>query len=205
MKNLLFLTTILTSIFSTAQENFILKKDGTKIEIQVEDYYYGNFGKAIYTSADKDGSVFEQGIKLNEIEKLVSGLITYIPFKKSENKKDKLILYKVVAESNSKMLLVAFTEPRTKDDYYFIYDYRIVDKLTNTIIVSDVFYESGMPKKLVWQKDAIAAIKIHFSDCKNIIDNLIEFEKNMPTSNGRGISDIYIAGFMHQKKPLTCN
>jgi hypothetical protein len=205
MKKLLFTLVLLTSFFSIAQKNYILLKDGNKMEIDERDFYYSSFEKVRYTLPSNDGFEAIKGIDIDKVDKLVSGAITYIPFKYSEKKKKYMVLSKIIAETSDKMLLLSFTPPFSVDGYYLDYNYKIVDKATNTIIDSGWFNESKMPKKLVDQNTAIATIKIHFSKCKEMMESLAAFEKKIPTANGNGYTEEYIAGFMHQDKPFNCN
>jgi hypothetical protein len=205
MKKILFIIVFLTSFFSVAQKNYILLKDGNKIEIDERDFYYSSFEKVRYSLVSKEGFESIKGIDIDKVDKLVSGDITYIPFKYSEKKKKYMVLTKIIAETSDKLLLLSFTPPFTADGYYLDYNYKIVDKATNTIIDSGWFNESKMPKKLVDQNTAIATIKKHFSKCKEMMENLGKFEKKIPTNNGNGYTEEYIAGFMHQDKPFNCN
>jgi len=205
MKKLLFTVLLLSSLFSVAQKNYILLKDGNKIEIDERDFYYSTFEKVRYSLVSKEGFESIKGIDIDKVAKLVSGDITYIPFKYSEKKKKYMVLCKIIAETSDKMLLLSFTPPFSADGYYLDYSYKVVDKTTNTIIDSGWFNESKLPKKLVDQNTAIATIKKHFSKCKEMMDSLSAFEKKVPTANGNGYTEEYIAGFMHQDKPFTCN
>jgi hypothetical protein len=38
-----------------------------------------------------------------------------------------------------------------------------------------------------------------------MMESLAAFEKKIPTANGNGYTEEYIAGFMHQDKPFNCN
>ena len=203
MKKLFFIIILLSSFFSNAQDSYILKKDGTKMEINKNKYYHMSFNKVRYTS----GSRFVKGIDIDEVEKLVSGDITYIPFEIIVKEKKHTFFYKIVAESNDKMLLVSFN-PSVHDQgpARFVYYYKIVEKLTNTIIDEGGFIESKFANKLPDQKEAFTKIRANFSDCPEIMNSLSEFEKKLPTAKiGLGYSESYIAGFMYQEKTLRCN
>lgn len=208
MKKLFIASILLCSMCASAQDDYVIKKDGTKILIRNEVYHHSTFGKLRCYFSDIKGIQFEKGIELDEIEKLVTGDITYIPFKESEKRNKDLMLYKVVAESDDKILLLAFyppaTQPSYAPEYYLWYQYRIVDKNTSTIVEAGMFCESGIRKKIKVQKSAIEVVKKHFSNCKNIMSNLAEFETRLPKKMGTGFTDAYIAGFMHQKKLLKC-
>jgi hypothetical protein len=208
MKKLFIASILLCSMCASAQDDYVIKKDGTKILIRNEVFYYSTFGKLRCYLSSINGMQSQKGIELDEIEKLVTGDITYIPFKESEKRNTELMLYKVVAESDDKILLLAFyppiSPPSYTPDYYLWYEYRIVDKNTSTIVEAGMFCESGLRKKLENQKIAIEAVKKHFSNCKNIMNDLAEFETILPTKSGTGFTDAYIAGFMHQKKLLKC-
>lgn len=117
MKKILFTILLLTSFFSIAQKNYILLKDGNKMEIDLRDFYYSSFEKVRYTLPSKEGFEAIKGIDIDKVDKLVSGDITYIPFKYSEKKKKYMVLSKIIAETSDKMLLLSFTPPFSVDGY----------------------------------------------------------------------------------------
>ncbi len=108
MKKLLFTIVLLSSLFSVAQKNYILLKDGSKMEIDERDFYYSTFEKVRYSLPSKEGFEAIKGIDIDKVDKLVSGDITYIPFKYSEKKKKYMVLSKIIAETSDKMLLLSF-------------------------------------------------------------------------------------------------
>ena len=173
MKKLFFTIILLSTIFSNAQDSYILKKDGTKIEIDGNHYHYMSFKKIRYTLLEKKGTEFVKGIDIDEVEKLVAGEITYIPYEITKNKKKATGFFKIVAESNDKMLLVSFNPTESR----FIYAYKIINKQTQTVLEEGTFVETRFSKGLADQQKAIADIKKHFSNCPEIMNSLSEFEK----------------------------
>ncbi|MFB9080252.1 hypothetical protein ACFFLS_11820 [Flavobacterium procerum] len=198
MKNLFFLV-FFFSLNSYSQNSFILKKDGTKIEIsdKFNDFGIINIDKRI--SYVIPGKTWEKYITYKDLDYASFGQYVFKSFIIKKKQKG----YFVLADDVDKRLVCLVTTVTTKQGkslYSTItyYDILVLD-LNNNII--ETLYFKGTSKSLdhvELRKKVPELIKRNFKNCPKVIERMESFNTN----------DEYfmdILGFFDSPVYLKCN
>jgi hypothetical protein len=175
MKQILLTFALALPMLVQAQDAYILKKDGTKIEIQARSIYYSSFGSLKYY-LNKEGFRSEKKLDIDDVEKVVTPGAVHVPAKVGGKK---LGIMKIIAESADKKFLVNYIPDSSAP--YESYTWQVMDK-DDKIIETGRFQNLGNRIKghAEDQKVAATAIKKHFKDCKDMISALQEFQDKGP-------------------------
>lgn len=178
MKNLFFLV-FFFSLNSYSQNSFILKKDGTKIEIsdKFTDFQVINIDKRI--SYVVPGKTWEKYITYKDLDYASFGQYVFKSFKVKKKQKG----YFVLADDVDKRLVCLVTAVTTKQGkslYSTItyYDVLVLDLGDNII---ETLYFKGTSKSadnVGLRKKVPELIKRNFQNCPKVIERMESFNTN---------------------------
>lgn len=148
-----------------AQKAYIVTTNGDTIAIDAGEHFYDTGRKIKYYSGN---AIFPKTIKTVEVEEIVDGASVY----KVYTVNDEMHLYKVVATSADKTLLIRFIEPAANASSGGLgMEYYIIDNNVSVLTSGEVS-PSSSKKKAEQEKQATKVILEHFGECRELKENL---------------------------------
>ena len=193
MKKLYFL--LLLMIYQNVfPDSFIVRKDGSKAEIQNNSFRIDAAEKTIYYKLAESSREIKTYFK--DFDYVVFGVNKFKTFKL--DKSNEINGFFVLAETAEKTLVSIAIPDMEEDSSNISYVFHVLDK-QNNIIETHEFSNSKNQKNANLRGEIYSKIKFYFPNCELLLNRLSNFDRNIHDMNNTAI-----LGFFNTPVYINC-